>query len=74
MKFVPVIVTLVPGVPLVGLNVVMVGAGTLTVKLVEDVAVPPGVVTVIVPVVAPIGTVAVICVALFTVNEAAAVP
>ena len=74
MKFVPVIVTLVPGVPLVGLNVVMVGAGTLTVKLVEDVAVPPGVVTVIVPVVAPFGTVAVICVALFTVNEAAAVP
>ena len=40
MKFVPVIVTLVPGVPLVGLNVVMVGAGTLTVKLVDVVAVP----------------------------------
>jgi len=45
---------------------VMVGAAT-KVKLVALVAVPPGVVTVIVPVVAPMGTTAVIEVALTTV-------
>ncbi len=37
-------------------------------------AVPPGVVTAIVPVVAPVGTVAVIWVAELTVNAVAAVP
>ena len=42
----------------------------LTVKSVVLVAVPPGVVTVIFPVVAPVGTVVVICVAEFTVNVA----
>ena len=52
----------------------MVGAaGAVTVKLVVLVAVPPGVVTAIVPVVAPEGTVAVILAALFTL-KAAAVP
>jgi hypothetical protein len=59
-KFVPVIVTTVPGVPLDGLKPVMVGAGAaVTVKLVGLVAVPPGVVAEIVPLVAPVGTVAV---------------
>ena len=42
----------------------------LTVKLVVLVAVPPGVVTLIVPVVAVVGTVAVIWVAEFTTNVA----
>jgi hypothetical protein len=42
----------------------------LTIKLPELVPVPDGVVTLIEPVVAPAGSVAVICVALFTVNEA----
>jgi hypothetical protein len=41
-----------------------------TVKLPELVPVPEGVVTLIGPVVAPAGRVAVICVALFTVNKA----
>ena len=41
-------------------------------KLVELVAVPPGVVTAILPLVAPLGTVVVICVALLTVKLAAA--
>jgi hypothetical protein len=54
----------------------MVGAGTetLTVKLVAEVAVPFGVVTVIFPVVAEAPTTAVICVALSTVKLAAAEP
>ena len=51
-KFVPVIVTLVPTGPLVGAKLVIVGAGT-TVKLLALVAVPPGVVTLTGPVVAP---------------------
>jgi hypothetical protein len=70
-KLVPSIVTEVPGAPLVGLNEVIFG---LTVKFVELVAVPDGVVTVILPVVAPAGTAAVIFVAEFTVNDDAAVP
>jgi hypothetical protein len=45
----------------------------LTVKFVALVAVPPGVVTEILPVVAPVGTFAVICVAEFTVNVVAVV-
>ncbi len=56
-KFVPLIVTLAPTVPLVGVTLVIVGAG-ITVKLVALVAVPPGVVTLTGPVVAPVGTVA----------------
>jgi len=43
----------------------------VTEKLLTEVAVPLGVVTEILPVVAPLGTVAVICVPLFTVNDAA---
>ena len=56
-KFVPLIVTLVPTGPLVGVKLVIVGAG-MTVKLVALVPVPPGVVTLSAPVVAPAGTVA----------------
>lgn len=62
-KFVPVIVTMVSGVPFVGVKPVIVGGPTwdwVTVKLVELVAVPPAVVTEIWPVVAAPGTVAVI--------------
>jgi len=58
-KFVPLIVTLVPTGPLVGEKLVIVGAEVeLTVKLFVLVAVPPGVVTLNGPVVAPVGTVA----------------
>ena len=57
LKFVPLIVTLVPTGPLVGVKLVMVGAG-ITVKLFVLLAVPPGVVTLSGPVVAPAGTVA----------------
>jgi hypothetical protein len=53
---VPVIVTTVLTGPLVGEKLAMVGAGVVTVKLVLLVAVPPGVVTRIGPVVAPAGT------------------
>ena len=56
-KFVPLIVTLVPSGPLAGVKLVIVGAG-ITVKLLVLVAVPPGVVTLSGPVVAPAGTVA----------------
>jgi hypothetical protein len=62
-------VTLVPGPPLVGVKLLIVGVNT-TVKLDPLVAVPLGVVTEMVPVVAPAGTVAEICVAEFTVNDA----
>lgn len=50
-KFVPVIVTVVPELPLVGVKLVIVGAGatTVTVKLAALVAVPPPVVTLIKP-------------------------
>ena len=57
-KFVPLIVTLVPVDPLVGVKLVIVGALALTVKLAALVAVPAGVVTLTGPVVAPAGTVA----------------
>ena len=56
-KFVPLIVTLVPTGPPVGVKLVIVG-GLTTVKLLALVAVPPGVVTLSGPVVAPAGTVA----------------
>ena len=56
-KFVPLIVTLVPTGPLVGVKLVIVGALT-TVNAALLVAVPPGVVTLNGPVVAPAGTVA----------------
>jgi hypothetical protein len=56
-KLLPLIVTLAPTAPLVGVTFAIVGAG-ITVKLVALVAVPPGVVTLTGPVVAPVGTVA----------------
>ena len=56
-KFVPLMVTLLPTSPLVGVKLVMVG-GFTTVNEPVLVAVPPGVVTLSVPVVAPAGTVA----------------
>ncbi len=73
-KLVPVIVTAAPTMPLVGLKLVTVGAGGITVKDVALVAVPPGTVTEMVPVVAPAGTVVVIDVAETTVNVGCAVP
>ncbi|HUI73967.1 MAG TPA: hypothetical protein VLX32_03435 [Candidatus Acidoferrum sp.] len=63
---VPVSVTLVPAVPLVGEKLEIAGAGTVTEKLLAEVALPFGVTTPILPEVAPLGTVAVICVALVT--------
>ena len=59
-KFVPFIVTLVPGDPLAGEKLLMVGSGCVTVKLSVLVTVPPGVMMVIGPLVAPAGTVVVI--------------
>jgi hypothetical protein len=74
-RAVPVIVTAAPVLPLVGEKDVIVGAGTVTVKFAALVAVPPGVVTVIFPVVAPVGTLVSIRVPwVFTKNELAATP
>jgi hypothetical protein len=74
-KFVPVIVTLVPAGPKFGVNDVMVGAKLfVTVKSAVLVAVLPAVVTLILPVVAPVGTVPVICVSEFTMKVVATVP
>lgn len=70
LKFVPVIVTGVPTAPEVGEKFVIVGVRTVTVKFVADVAVCPPTVTVIVPVVAPDGTVTVRLVALAAVTVA----
>jgi hypothetical protein len=71
-KLVPVIVTFTPAAPDVGVNDVIVGAG-IKVNDAADVAVPPGVVTVILPVVV-LGTTAVIDVALTTLKLVAATP
>jgi len=58
-KLVPLIVTVVPTGPLVGVKLVIVGGlTTVTVKLLALMAVPPEVVTLMGPVVAPLGTVA----------------
>ena len=65
-------VTEVPIGPLVGVKLVM--AGEVTVKLVALVADPLGVLTLMVPVVAPAGTVAVAVVALTPVKVTAAEP
>ena len=51
-KFVPLIVTLAPAAPLVGVKLVIVGALAVTVKLLALAAVPPGVVALTGPVVA----------------------
>ena len=58
-KFVPLIVTLVPIAPFAGVNAVIVGCdgGVATVKLPALFAEPAGVVTLNGPVVAPAGTV-----------------
>jgi hypothetical protein len=56
LKFVPVIVTLAPASALVGVKLEIVG-GLRTVKADELEAVPPGVITLIGPDVAPAGTV-----------------
>src|SRR5688572_22729301 len=71
-KFVPVIATDVPTGPLAGANEAIVGAW-MTVKSPVLVAVPPGVVTTILPVVAPEGTAVLICV-LDTTVKVATVP
>jgi len=70
-KFVPLIVTLVPTGPLAGAKPVIAGGGT-TVNALLLVAVPAGVVTPISPVVAPAGTVAWIAVSEVTVKLALA--
>ena len=57
-KLVPPIVTLVPTGPLEGVKLVIVGGLAVTVKLLALVAVPPAVVTLTGPVVAPVGAVA----------------
>jgi hypothetical protein len=72
-RFVPVMTTVVPTGPLIGTNETIVGAVEGTVKFEGLAAVPPGVVTLIGPVVAPVGTTAVICVAELTVKLVAAV-
>ena len=69
-KLEPVMITLVPTAPLPGVKLVIVGAAAETVKFVLLLAVPPGAVTPIGPVVALAGTVAVICVPEFTVKTA----
>ena len=51
-----------------------VSVGAETVRLVAEVAVPPGVITAIRPVVAPVGTTAVMLVAETTLNVTAATP
>src|SRR5205807_474774 len=73
MKFVPLIVTLVPAGPLTGVKLVIVG-GLSTVKLLALLAVPSGVVTRMGPLEAPAGTVAWIAVAEFTVKPAPVAP
>src|SRR6267378_2626382 len=69
LKFVPLIVTLVPTGPLAGVKLAIVG-GLITVKLPALLAVPAGLVTLIGPVAAPAGTVAVIAVSEFAVKLA----
>jgi hypothetical protein len=68
-KLVPLMVTLVPTGPLVGAKLVTVG-GLMTVKLPALLAVPAGLMTLIGPLVAPAGTVAVMVVAEPTVKLA----
>src|SRR5207247_652506 len=73
-KFVPLMVTFAPTGPLVGVKSVIVGALAETVKVLALVAVPPDVVTLSGPVVAPAGTVAWITVVDVTVKVVALVP
>jgi hypothetical protein len=69
-KFAPEIVTTVPKTPDVGLRLVMLGVGAVTVKLTPLLAAPPTVTTTF-PVVAPAGTAATMLVALQLVGVAA---
>jgi len=69
-KFTPLIVTDVPTKPELGLRLVMLGAGTVTVKLTPLLAAPPTVTTTF-PVVAPAGTGATMLAALQLVGVAA---
>src|SRR5690242_1444871 len=71
-KFVPEIVMVVPLAPTSGVNPEIVGAlgVAVTVKLAAEEALPPGLVTEIRPVVAPVGTVAISCVVLADVTVA----
>ena len=73
-KLLPVITMELPADPLPGLKLEIAGAATVILKFVLDVVVPAGVVTAMTPVVVPLAIVAVICVALFTVKLAAALP
>ena len=75
-KFVPVIVTDVPTGPLDGEKPLMVGGAPapVTLKFVELTSLPAGVVTLMRPVVAPTGTLVVICVSRFVTNTAAVPP
>jgi hypothetical protein len=59
LKLAPVIMTVVPAAPLIGEKRVMEGVG-VTAKTSADVAIPPAVVILILPLVAPVGTMAVI--------------
>jgi hypothetical protein len=70
-KLVPVIVTEVPTGPDVGLRLVMLGTADVTVKLTPLLATPP-IVTTTFPVVAPLGTVTIMLVALQPVGAAGA--
>jgi len=68
-KFAPVIVTEAPSPPDVGFRLVMLGAGTVTVKLTPLLATPPTVTTTF-PVVAPVGTVTAMLVVLQVITDA----
>ena len=72
-RFVPLIVTDVPTGPLDGLKLEIAGGvlAPVTRKFVELTSLPAGVVTMIRPVVAPTGTLVVICVSRFVANTAA---
>lgn len=74
-RFVPVMVTVAPGAAVVGEKLVIVGAAGRTVNVVRPlVAVPPGVVILITPVGATLGTVTLTVPSRFTVNVAATPP
>jgi hypothetical protein len=73
LKFVPVIVTVIPSAPLVGVKLVIVGAlvdVVVIVKSLDDVTVTLFTVTAILPVVALVGTVTVSCVSVAAVTVA----
>src|SRR5258708_4923757 len=72
-KLLPVTITTVPALPFVGTKLVIVGAG-ITVKLAALTPEPLVLVTLIGPVVAPAGTVAVICDEEFTTGPAEGAP